>query len=108
MYLHMFDLPNSWSVAGFIEHEHTTDRAWKSSEHICALSDNERHLGHIVKTRDWHAYDATHFDAASSGFKYLGQFSERAAAMEAVEAVAGRVYGLRTMRAIGLGLSLPS
>jgi len=104
----MFDLPNSWSVAGFIEHEHTTDRAWKSSEHICALSDNERHLGHIIKTKDWHAYDATHSDGTLSGFSYLGQFADRATAMQAVEAATGAIYGLRTMHAAGLGLHRPS
>src|ERR1700723_1786491 len=34
---------------------------WRHSNHICALSDGERHVGHIVKIGGrWHAFDAMH------------------------------------------------
>jgi hypothetical protein len=68
----------------------TAQRSWRNSRFICALADADRHLGHLIKTEKWHAYDATHLNEASTGFKYLGAFVSVAAAKRAVEsAVAG-------------------
>jgi hypothetical protein len=58
---------------------------WRNSEIACALADTDRHLGHLIKTEEWHAYDATHSNEASTGFKYLGVFVNIAAAKQAVE-----------------------
>jgi hypothetical protein len=58
---------------------------WRDSEFVCALADTDRHLGHLVKTKKWHAYDATHSNEASTGFKYLGAFVNVAAAKQAVD-----------------------
>jgi hypothetical protein len=74
-------------------------RTWRRSEHICAFADSERHLGHVIKTDQWNAYDATHLNEASTGFKYLGAFSDLAAAMQAVESSVNRKQELRTMHA---------
>jgi hypothetical protein len=58
---------------------------WHDSEHICALADEDRHLGHAVQTDRWHAYDGTKLDAASSGFRYLGEFDTALEAKQAIE-----------------------
>jgi hypothetical protein len=65
-----------------------TDAAlvWRNSGHICALSDGERHLGHVVKIGGrWHAHDATHSNEAGDGFRFLGTFAAVKPAKEAVE-----------------------
>jgi hypothetical protein len=60
--------------------------AWRNSGHICALSDGERHIGHVVKIGGrWHAFDATHSNEAGNGFRSLGTFAALNAAKEAVE-----------------------
>ena len=59
---------------------------WRVSEHFCALHDTERHLGHLVKTDKWHAYDATHINSQEDGMLYVGGFSDLEAAKAAVEA----------------------
>jgi len=59
--------------------------SWRNSEFVCALADTDRHLGHVIKKKQWHAYDATHSDGASKGFKYLGAFVDLAAAKLGVE-----------------------
>jgi hypothetical protein len=76
-------------------------RSWRSSEHICAFADSERHLGHVIRTEKWHAYDATHPNQASDGFKYLGPFVDLASAMQAVESSVRRAREPRTMQAGG-------
>jgi hypothetical protein len=63
----------------------TTEHSWRTSKFVCALSDAARHLGHLIMTEKWHAYDATHSNEASNGFKYLGTFVELADAKQAVE-----------------------
>ncbi|HVW08525.1 MAG TPA: hypothetical protein VHC90_08085 [Bryobacteraceae bacterium] len=64
--------------------------AWRISAHICALSDSERHLGHIVKVgMRWHAYDATHSNETGDGFLCLGNFVSMESAKEAVEQSCG-------------------
>ena len=66
-------------------------REWRIAEHVCALVDvdDERHLGHILKTDRWHAYDATHFDPATSGIAYLGAFDALEKARLRVETAVG-------------------
>jgi len=60
--------------------------AWRDSIAICALADGERHLGHILKIGErWYAFDATHFNEESNGFRSLGSFASVASAKEAVE-----------------------
>ena len=61
------------------------DPVWRDSEYICALADDDRHLGHAIQTGGWHAYDGTKLDSDGAGFKYLGQFKTAAEAKVAVE-----------------------
>jgi hypothetical protein len=61
------------------------DRVWRNSNLICALDDGERHLGHVLKVgRHWYAFDATHFNEESNGFRTLGSFASLSAAKDAV------------------------
>jgi hypothetical protein len=62
---------------------------WRSSEYICALSDGDRHLGHVVENMGWHAYDAIHPAGTEGGFRYLGVFEDVTAAKGAVELSTG-------------------
>jgi hypothetical protein len=62
------------------------ERTWRISEYLCAFQDQERHLGHVTKADNWHAYDATHTNPQQDGIRYLGDFTDLAAAMAAVEA----------------------
>jgi hypothetical protein len=60
--------------------------AWRNSGHICALSDGERHVGHILRIGGrWHAFDAMHSNEAGDGFRSLGTFATVGSAKEAVE-----------------------
>jgi hypothetical protein len=60
---------------------------WFDSSEVCALSDTDRHLGHVVfNQKHWDAFDATHLNAARDGFKYLGAYPNSAQAKAAVEA----------------------
>jgi hypothetical protein len=59
---------------------------WCDSNNVCALSDGDRHLGHVVLTaRKWNAFDATHLDDKRKGFRYLGTFTSLNHAKAAVE-----------------------
>jgi hypothetical protein len=59
---------------------------WRHSTHICALSDGERHVGHIVKIGGrWHAFDAMHSNDRGDGFRSLGSFASETSAKSAVE-----------------------
>jgi len=59
---------------------------WRDSPSVCALSNNHRHLGHIVKAGDcWLAFDATHSRGTNSGFCLLGSWTNIALAKCAVE-----------------------
>jgi len=62
-----------------------TGLTWLDSAQVCALADNERHLGHAVKLHQWYAYDATRLDPDGDGFAFLGAFREREGAKEAVQ-----------------------
>ena len=108
MYLHMFNLPNS-RIGEFLSNgQGAGERSWRHSEHICTFADNERHLGHLIKTDGWHAYDATRPNGTSGGFKYLGEFGDIATAMLAVEAAVARVFHTRAMQAGAAAFSRPS
>ena len=101
MYTTTFHLPHSSNGARFrdTDDERTPSRSWKTSEYVCAFSDDERHFGHVIRTEQWNAYDATRLNEASGGFKYLGAFVDLAAAMQAVEWSVERKRELRTMHA---------
>jgi hypothetical protein len=68
---------------------------WHDSAWVCALADDERHLGHIVKDDGakedgvkeggWVAFDATHPGETGQGIRHLGTFSSVVAAKQAVE-----------------------
>jgi hypothetical protein len=66
--------------------------AWRDSPFICALADNERHYGHIIREDDWIAFDATHPGENGASMRELGVFPSIASAKEAVERAAA-VYG---------------
>ncbi|MDQ1469499.1 MAG: hypothetical protein QOJ99_979 [Bryobacterales bacterium] len=63
---------------------------WRHSQDVCALADQDRQLGHVVKTDAWHAFDAVHPNDKGTGFTYLGAFNERNEAKNAVETAIGR------------------
>lgn len=77
---------------------------WRDGEGICALADRERHLGHVVRTEDWHAFDGTHLNNAGDGFRYLGAYQTADQAKSAVERAASPggdatpVFGRQTPR----------
>jgi hypothetical protein len=59
---------------------------WRDSENVCALSDGDRHLGHILRSGgQWKAFDATHLNRRRTGFLALGIFTDRQLAKAAVE-----------------------
>ena len=58
---------------------------WRDAEDICALADNDRHLGHIVNEGKWRAFDATHPNNSGDGFRDIGIFASAAEAKAAVE-----------------------
>lgn len=59
---------------------------WRISNLVCALADNERHLGHLMRVAGhWQAWDATQSNAESNGFLPLGSFASLRAAKQAVE-----------------------
>jgi len=67
---------------------------WKDSAEVCALADEERHLGHIIRIgAGWHAFDATHMNDEGNGFRSLGTFAGISAAKAAVENVRSEKAG---------------
>ena len=63
-----------------------TSAAWRNATNVCAFSDNERHLGHIVRAGEgWLAFDATHANEQGSWFRSLGYFPAITMAKEAVQ-----------------------
>jgi hypothetical protein len=101
MYTTTFRLPDPLNGTGFSDlgDGPAHNRSWKSSEYVCAFSDDERHLGHVIKSELWDAYDATRLNGAAGGFKYLGAFGDLATAMQAVERSVERKQESRTMHA---------
>jgi hypothetical protein len=59
--------------------------SWQDSDQICALADSDRHLGHLIRTDRWYAYDATRLDEKSNGFKCLGAFPDLDSAKRILE-----------------------
>ena len=60
--------------------------AWHDSSTVCAYSNEDRHLGHIVRTPGgWIAFDATHATTQGNAFRPLGFFRSVENAREAVE-----------------------
>jgi hypothetical protein len=84
-----------------MDHTSTVERSWRNSELVCCLADSDRHLGHIIKTEKWEAYDATALNEASNGFKYLGAFVDPAEARLAVESSLAGVSRKGVMGAAG-------
>lgn len=71
-----------------IERDRTS--GWRDSFRICALSEEDRHLGHVVRIgRGWDAFDSTHLNEARDGFRHLGTFLSVLGAKRAVELAAG-------------------
>jgi hypothetical protein len=52
---------------------------------VGVFEDSERHPGHVIRTAQWHAYDATHLNFQEDGIRYLGDFSDLESATAAVE-----------------------
>lgn len=76
--------------------ENTNMHHWRESETLCALANEERHLGHVVQTgQRWMAFDGTHMNAENNGFLPLGAFATLAGAKAAVEFAAGGSSSLR-------------
>lgn len=63
----------------------TIEASWEDSDIVCALATRERHLGHVTKEGLWYAWDATHVDEASHGFRCVGSFPDLASAKQIVE-----------------------
>jgi hypothetical protein len=67
---------------------------WRDSPSVCALADDERHLGHIVRADNcWLAFDATRLNQTGSGFLLLGSCVNIAVAKSAVELAVAEAYG---------------
>jgi hypothetical protein len=63
---------------------------WYESASVCALADDERYLGHAVRTEQgWDAFDATHLNPEGTGFGELGSYDDLAGAKAAIEAAVG-------------------
>ena len=76
---------------------------WCDAEDFCTLADGERHLGHIVYTGEWEAYDGTRPNDTGDGFRELGAFQTVALAKMAVEQAVCRPAGVRA-RSAGSGM----
>ena len=63
---------------------------WRNSEDVCELADDERHLGHALRTDQWQAYDATKLNVTENGFRYLGSFVSSSAARNAIDTSVAR------------------
>jgi hypothetical protein len=73
--------------------------SWHDSQYVCALADSERHLGHVIKTDEWHAYDATRPDETGTSFRYIGAFNDLNDAKYWVETAAAERPQPKAMRA---------
>ena len=68
----------------------TAGPKWSNSGNICALTDGERHLGHIVRAdQGWLAFDGTHVNGDGCSFQTLGFFPSIESARKAVMRAAG-------------------
>jgi len=55
---------------------------WRDAEDICALSDDDRHLGHVVNEGEWHAFDAVHPNLGGNGIGIFATLDDAKAAVE--------------------------
>jgi hypothetical protein len=59
---------------------------WRDSSAVCALADDHRHLGHIVRAGNcWLAFDATRPNSTGTGFRLIGSWMNSAVAKRALE-----------------------
>ncbi len=66
--------------------DHRNENGWRTSGQACALSDGDRHIGHVLKIgARWHAFDATQSNEMGNGFRSLGVFTSPEAGQRAVE-----------------------
>jgi hypothetical protein len=75
------------------------ERTWDISQCLCASDDGERHLGHVVKTDKWNAYDAGTSTWKRTGFETSATFSDLDSAKAAVEASVASPHGQKTQGA---------
>ena len=79
-------MENKYSLSAALHIDERRSIAWRNSGHVCALSDSERHIGHIIKIGGrWHAFDATHSNSTGDGFRTLGAFTSVEVARYEVE-----------------------
>ena len=79
---------------------------WCDAEDFCSLADGDRHLGHIVYTGEWEAFDAIHPNESGNGFRELGTFPSVFLAKRAVEqAVLGSVGRMTKSAGSGMWVS---
>ena len=79
---------------------------WRDAEDFCTLADGERHLGHIVYTGEWEAFDAIHPNDSGNGFRELGAFpTVFLAKMAVVQAVYRSVGGMPKSERSGMWVS---
>ncbi len=72
---------------------------WSDSGENCALSDDERHLGHIVLASRWQAFDATKLNDSGDSYRYIGAFRGKREAKAAVESSVVAIERLLVMTA---------
>src|ERR1700679_1059803 len=65
------------------------------AEDFRTIADGDRHLGHIVYTGEWEAFDAIHPNKGGNGFKESGTFPRVCLARTAVETA---VWGVAAKR----------
>jgi hypothetical protein len=76
----------AFTVRDFADRSSRSTATWRDSPSVCALADDQRHLGHIVRAGDcWLAFDATRFNKTGTGFWLLGSCVNIATAKCAVE-----------------------
>ena len=77
---------------------------WFVSERVCALSDPERHLAHLVKVGlQWFVFDATHLNQEGTGCVMLGSFVRKRTAMDAAESATLSMPGSIAMHLVAPG-----
>jgi hypothetical protein len=59
---------------------------WTNSRSACALANDDRHLGHVIKVAGrWQAFDSTRSNDDGTGFCFLGSYASLVTAKQAVE-----------------------
>ena len=79
---------------------------WCDADDFCTLADGDRHLGHVLYTGEWEAFDAIHPNDSGNGFRELGAFPTVFLAKMAVEqAVYQSVGGMAKSQSSGTWVS---